>query len=264
MNLPNRPRLDGSADGHLSFQLEICSKASSSALVTTGRSWRSTSMNSTPSRPISWSRAGALPALLLAAGVVALVGCGGTIATATPSGAAPIAATSSSTSATSSSTAAASSSTPVPAALNPTAVPTPTVDVAAAEQAALALFVKLPLNPSDPSTGYVWMSGPASASHMTAAVNARLVNLKSRGYFSDGGGCGEDYITATQNGLFTAPTVSSALADASGGVTVIIKRGAQGADLTLAMTNESGTWLASDLASGTGPAASIFSAKPNC
>jgi hypothetical protein len=30
------------------------------------------------------------------------------------------------------------------------------------------------------------------------------------------------------------------------------------------MSIENGTWLASDLASGTGAAASIFAAKPNC
>jgi hypothetical protein len=30
------------------------------------------------------------------------------------------------------------------------------------------------------------------------------------------------------------------------------------------MTPENSTWLATDLASGTGPSSSIFSAKPNC
>jgi hypothetical protein len=30
------------------------------------------------------------------------------------------------------------------------------------------------------------------------------------------------------------------------------------------MTKQNGTWLASDLASGAGPAASIFSTNPNC
>jgi hypothetical protein len=30
------------------------------------------------------------------------------------------------------------------------------------------------------------------------------------------------------------------------------------------MTLQNGVWLATDLASGTGPSASIFSAKPNC
>ena len=82
--------------------------------------------------------------------------------------------------------------------------PAPTVDVAGAEQSALGLFTKRQLNLSDPSVGYVWTSSPESASHMTPAVNARLIVLKSGGYFSDAGGCGEDYISAGQNGLNTA------------------------------------------------------------
>jgi hypothetical protein len=142
--------------------------------------------------------------------------------------------------------------------------PAPTVDVAGAEQSALGLFTKRQLNLSDPSVGYVWTSSPESASHMTPAVNARLIVLKSGGYFSDAGGCGEDYISAGQNGLNTAPIVSSVVADANGSVTVVIQRGPARPDLTAVMTGEGSTWLASDLASGTGPSASIFSAKPNC
>jgi hypothetical protein len=134
----------------------------------------------------------------------------------------------------------------------------------AAEQSAIDLFVKVQMVQGDPSAGYVWTSGPASASHMTDAVKARLAELSSGGYFSDGGGCGEDYLTATQNGLSTAPHVSSAIADASGTVTVVIQRGALRPDLAAVMTNQGGTWLASDLASGTGPSASIFSVRPNC
>jgi hypothetical protein len=99
---------------------------------------------------------------------------------------------------------------------------------------------------------------------MNAALKARLAELGGGGYFSDGGGCGEDYLTATQNGLSTAPHVSSAVANASGTVTVVIQRGAMRPDLTALMAKEGDTWLASDLSSGTGPAASIFSVKPNC
>src|SRR3989442_15668600 len=75
----------------------------------------------------------------------------------------------------------------------------------------------------------------------------------------------EDYITGTQNGLFTAPRVVSAVAGVDGKVTVVIERGSPAPPtLTAVMTNQSGTWLASDLASGIGPSASIFSANPNC
>jgi hypothetical protein len=142
----------------------------------------------------------------------------------------------------------------------------PVVDnVPAAEQSALALFAKIPLNASDASAGYMWTSGPWSASHITPAVNARLSELGASRYFSDGGGCGEDYITGTQNGLFTQPKVKSAVAGADGKVTVVIERGSpRPPTLTAVMTKQNGSWLAADLASGSGPAASIFSAKPNC
>ena len=96
---------------------------------------------------------------------------------------------------------------------------------------------------------------------------ARLNQLSSIGYFGDAppsGVCGEDYITGTQNGLFVAPQVLSAIANANGSVTVVIRRGPPPPDFTVTMTLENGTWLATDLASGTGPSASIFSAKPNC
>ena len=96
-------------------------------------------------------------------------------------------------------------------------------------------------------------------------MKARLAELNSKGFGSDvPPGCGEDYITGTQNGLNTAPHVVSAVANATGKVTVVIRRGSPPPDFTVTMTNESGTWLASDLASGTGPEASIFSTKPNC
>jgi hypothetical protein len=154
--------------------------------------------------------------------------------------------------------------TPPPA----TAPPAPAVDVAAAQQSALALFVRIPKVLNDPQAGYVWSGGPASATHMSAPVKARLALLGTQGYFSDAGKCGEDYISHTQNGLYTAPAVVSTVTAAEGSVTVVIHREGLGStvlpDLTAVMTDVNGTWLATDLASGMGPDASIFSATPNC
>jgi hypothetical protein len=159
-----------------------------------------------------------------------------------------------------------------PLASTPTASTTPTphpVDVTAAKQSALALFVKSPRVLNDPQAGYFWSSGPSSASHMSAQVNTRFGVLQRAGFFSDAaGGCGIDYISHTQNGLFIAPVVVSAIPKTDGSVTVVIHRaglgGAVSPNLTAVMTDENGTWLATDLASGTGPDASIFSASPNC
>ena len=142
---------------------------------------------------------------------------------------------------------------------------TPTPDVAAARTAAMTIFFALP-----GQTPEVWVPCSSRASDFadcpfSAVVKARLAELSSKGFGSDvPPGCGEDYITGTQNGLNTAPHVLSAVANATGNVTVVIRRGSPPPDFTATMTNESGTWLASDLASGTGPAASIFSTKPNC
>jgi hypothetical protein len=157
-----------------------------------------------------------------------------------------------------------------PVSMTPSPAPSPhPVDVAAAEKSALALFVKYPLVLNDLQAGYGWSGGPSSASHMSAQVNTRLGVLQRTGFFSDGaGGCGIDYISHTQNGLVIAPVVVSAIPSADGSVTVVIHRQGSGdvvlPNLTAVMTIEGGTWLASDLASGTGAAASIFSAKPNC
>jgi hypothetical protein len=138
-------------------------------------------------------------------------------------------------------------------------------DVTAAVQSALGLYEKVPRNPQDPSAGYVW--GPVSdtTGHLSAAVTARLDALRGSGYFSDRV-CAEDYLTGTQNGLPAAPTVRSAHEDAGGTVTVVIRRPATPAppDLTVVMTQRNGVWLASDLASGSGPSASIFATKPHC
>jgi hypothetical protein len=97
-------------------------------------------------------------------------------------------------------------------------------------------------------------------------IKARLVALQSAGFFSDAppGVCGEDYITGTQNGLFAAPAALSATPQPNGDVVVVINRGSPPPNFTVTMTSMSGTWLATDLASGTGASASIFSTKPNC
>ncbi len=49
--------------------------------------------------------------------------------------------------------------------------------------------------------------------------------MTSVGFGVDATGCGEDYITGTQNGLMIAPQVLSAIADSNGDVTVVIQRG---------------------------------------
>ena len=167
--------------------------------------------------------------LFLATGILALVGCGAVTATPSVSGSTPT-----------------------------------SVDVAGAQRAALTLFV------ADPSYPGHW--GPCLNSDnyagcpLSGTVKARLTDLTSRNYFSSGPGghCGSDYITSTQNGMFNAPEVLSAVAESTGSVTVIIQRVPSTPDLTAVMTKGNGIWLATDLAIGTGPSASIFSATPNC
>jgi len=193
--------------------------------VTIGRCWRSTGMERTDYLDHTRS---VLGAMLLAVAAVTLAACG-----------AGIAATSS-----------------------PTSSAIPAVDVAAAEQAALHLFEADPSvldhwNPCSNSDN--WIACPVSAS-----IKTRLADLTSTGYFGDVGGCGEEYISGTQNGLNNAPMVLSGVAGGNGGVIVVIQRGPAQPRLTAVMTKETGSWLASDLASGIGPTASIFSAKPNC
>lgn len=136
-------------------------------------------------------------------------------------------------------------------------------DVAAAEQSALALFVKNPLVVGNPSAGYVWSGGPDSNKHMSATVKARLAQLGNQGFFRDTR-CGEDYISGTQSGLFSAPTVVSTTPAADGSVTVVIRRGPKVPNLTAVMREDNGAWLANDLQSGSGPNASIFAANPHC
>jgi hypothetical protein len=174
---------------------------------------------------------GALIAAAAAAATVTLAGCGGTT------------------------TAATSSATPVL---------TPTPDVAAARTAALTIFFAVP-----GQTPEVWLPCSARGSDFadcpfSATVIAGLNHLTSIGFGGDATGCGEDYITGTQNGLNRAPQVLSAVAEANESVTIVIQRGPPPPNFTVTMTRENGHWVASDLASGTGPAASMFSAKPNC
>jgi uncharacterized protein YceK len=209
-------------------------------------------------------------ALVLTFAVLLLAGCGSAAATGTadegsPSAASPAAApTPASLEPATSSVATAT----VTTAVRPTPAPAASTfsgDVTAAVQAALGLYEKVPRNPQDASAGYVW--GPASdtTGHLSPAVTARLDALRGSGYFGDRV-CAEDYLTGTQNGLLAAPTVLSAHEDPGGTVTVVIRRPATPAppDLTVVMTHRNGVWLASDLASGSGPSASIFATKPHC
>jgi hypothetical protein len=174
---------------------------------------------------------GFITALLVAAAAVTLAGCGATVTAATSSA-------------------------------TPTATPAP--DVAAARTAALTIFAAVP-----GQTPEVWAPCSARASNFadcpfSAAVIDGLNHVTTSGFENDATGCGEDYITATQNGLNTAPQVLSAVAEANGNITIIIQRGPISPAFTVTMTREDGKWVATDLASGTGPNASLFSAKPNC
>ena len=160
------------------------------------------------------------------------------------------------------STSVASTPSPTPT----TAVASPTPDVAAAGTVALTIFFALPgQNPE------VWVPCSSQGANFSkcpfaASVTTRLMDLGAAGYFGDAppGKCGEDYITGTQNGLFTEPTAVSAIANADGSVTVVIRRGPPPPDFTIKMKYDGSAWLATDLASGTGPSASVFSATPNC
>lgn len=142
-----------------------------------------------------------------------------------------------------------------------TPTPTPS-DVAGAERSALGLFLV------DPTVPGHWVacsnSDSWAACPLTGQVKDRLAALAASGFFGDAGGCGEEYISGTQNGLSIAPQVLSAVAESDGSVTVVIRRQPARANLTAVMSLEGDAWLAADLASGSGPNASIFSAKPNC
>ena len=146
-------------------------------------------------------------------------------------------------------------------AVRSTPTPTPT-DVAGAERSALGLFLV------DPTVPGHWVACSASdnwdACPLTSEIKARLADLTNSGYFASADGCPEEYISGTQTGLGTAPRVLSGVAESDGSVTVVIKREGSTPNLTVVMSMEGDAWLASELASGTGPSASIFSAEPNC
>jgi len=144
-------------------------------------------------------------------------------------------------------------------------VSTSSPNVTAARVAAAAIIVPIP------GSNGVWggcaqLAGDFAACPFAPVLIARLKYLSSTGYFGDAppGACGEDYLTATQNGLFVAPQILSATAEANGTVKVVIDRGSPQPYFTATMVEGNGAWLATDLASGTGPSASIFSARPNC
>lgn len=138
-------------------------------------------------------------------------------------------------------------------------------DLAAARTAAATIIVPVPGDQG------VWggcsqLASNFGACPFSSGLIARLNHLTSTGYFGDAppnGVCGEDYITGTQNGLDTAPKVLSVTGGIIGIATVVIQR-KPSPNLTVGMTLGSGVWLATDLASGSGPDASIYADKPNC
>jgi len=182
---------------------------------------------------------GLLGALVSVAALASVAGCGSTSTAAAPS--------------------------PAPNIASPVA-PSPTPDAVAAGAAAVTIFYAVPgQNPE------IWapcsqQGADFSSCPFADSVKTRWRVLSSAYYFADGppGRCGEDYITGTQNGLFTAPKMLSSVANTDGTVTVVIRRGPPPPDFTVTMTYAGGAWLATDLASGTGPSASVFSATPNC
>lgn len=195
-------------------------------------------------------------------GVLLLAGCG--------SGAATTVANQTSAATTAASTSAPPVATPAPAATRSTRTPSATstasstgADVTGAVSSALGLYEKVPRNPQDPAAGYVWRPVSETAGHLSPEVRARLDTLRSSGYFG-AGGCAEDYLTGTQNGLSAAPSSVSAHGNSDGTVTVLLRRPAtpRPPDLTVVLAHRNGHWLATDLTSGDGP--SIFAGKPHC
>jgi hypothetical protein len=200
--------------------------------------------------------------LLLALALAALAGCGSG-ATSSAAGSTPPGAKASPTPPTVSSSARSTAAPTSPT--SGTSGPTRSVDVSAAVQSVLALFQRVPRNPNNPAAGYLWVPATATADYLSRPVNTRLATLRSNGYFSDRV-CGVDYITGTQNGLSATPKVVSTHSNANGSVTIVVQRSATPPppNLTVVMTDQNGVWRASDLATGAGLSASIFSAKPNC
>jgi hypothetical protein len=100
---------------------------------------------------------------------------------------------------------------------------------------------------------------------MSPALRDRLQALTRAGWFDDRR-CGEDYVTGTQWGLPARPTVVPATPGAKGTVIVVLARQSRAPRRLLTVTEArvGGRWVAVDLASGTGPSASIFAAHPSC
>jgi hypothetical protein len=138
-------------------------------------------------------------------------------------------------------------------------------DVAAARRAALAVYVRSPNNTADPSAGFVWGPAPSSTSPLAPRVVERLTLLTQQGYFGDAR-CGENYLLGNQVGFDVAPVVVSTRLRADSSVMVVVRGSLAGAhrDLTMTLTQVEGRWQVVDLARGTGPHASIFSATPTC
>lgn len=108
---------------------------------------------------------------------------------------------------------------------------------------------------------YVYRSGYCP---LTTPVSTRLIQLVN---YIESAPCGEQYLSAAPFSSPDLPTFTflAVHLESNGNVTIVIQRPPARPDLTVTMTQQlDGTWLASDLASGTGPSSSIFSSPPNC
>jgi hypothetical protein len=137
--------------------------------------------------------------------------------------------------------------------------------VQAASAVALQLYREKLNDLHDISKGTFWTPTPWAEAPVTRELLARVADLKGLGYFGDAE-CGLDYLTGSQWGMTHAPTVRSAVARPDGTVAVVVRRepGTRYQDMTVVMTRVDGRWLVADLVLGTGPHASIFSARPLC
>jgi hypothetical protein len=158
-----------------------------------------------------------------------------------------------------------SSPSPQPS-LAPSPLPSPTPNLTAARNAAALIIVPLP-GATGVWVGCAQVGANFSKCPFDSSLISRLNYLSGIGYWGDAppGVCGEDYLTGTQNGLYVAPIILSVTLLNTGSVRVVIKRGSVSPpNLTATMTLINGHYLATDLASGSGVDASIFSSHPNC
>jgi hypothetical protein len=127
-----------------------------------------------------------------------------------------------------------------------------------------------PINQTGLNITMIYGERPWPQTPMSYGLHARLWWLQMHSYFDDEPGhCGWDYMVASQNGLWTAPRVVSARANADSTVTIVVARDEPGVrdpsrDLAVIMTKIGNRWYATDLLRGTGPNASIFSKAPHC